>query len=123
MQPTLVRHAVRAATLLLLLVACGGDDGGTGPGGNNNGGNGGSTSNAIDVRDNSYSPSSTTVPVGTTVTWTWRGNASHDVTFSSTEHSDVQQTGTYSRQFGSAGTFDYHCSVHGTAMSGRVVVQ
>lgn len=107
------------ATLALLVAGCGGsDDGGS------NGGTGptGSTSNAIDVRDNSYSPSSTTVPAGTTVTWTWRGSASHDVTFT-TEHSAVKSTGTYQRTFNSAGTFDYHCSIHGSAMSGRIVVQ
>ena len=109
------RCILTVGTLALLAAGCGSsDNGGTGPSN--------STSNAISVRDNSYSPSVTTVPVGTTVTWTWRGSASHDVTFSSTEHSAVQRTGTYQRQFTTAGTYDYHCSIHGSAMSGRVVV-
>ena len=120
-----VRSIATRATLAGIAsfaVACGGgdDDDGTGPGG---GGPGGGTSSAIDVRDNSYSPATTTVPVGTTVTWTWRGSASHDVAFSSTQKSPVQQNGTYQRQFTAAGTYDYQCTVHGAGMSGRVVVQ
>ena len=109
------RSILTVGALVLLAAGCGGNDnGGTGPTN--------STSNAISVRDNSYSPTATTVPVGTTVTWTWRGANAHDVTFS-TEHSAVQRAGTYQRQFTTAGTYDYHCSIHGAAMSGRVVVQ
>lgn len=119
-----VRMLASVTAVAFLAASCGGgEDGGTGPGTGGNGGNGGSTSNAIDVRDNSYAPSATTVPVGTTVTWTWRGTASHDVAFTATDKSDVQQAGTFQRQFNAAGTFDYHCTIHGTGMSGRVVVQ
>lgn len=109
--------------ILLATASCGGgDDGGTGPG--NGGGSGnGSTTGAIDVRDNSFSPSSTTVPTGTTVTWTWRGQAQHDVVFSGGVRSPIQNAGTYARQFTTAGTFDYQCSIHGASMSGRVTVQ
>ena len=108
------------AVLSVVLVGCGGgddggDDGGTGPGG--------STSAAVDVRDNSFSPSTTTVPAGTTVTWTWRGGAQHDVVFTGGTRSPLQAAGTYSRQFPTAGEFAYQCSVHGASMSGRVIVQ
>jgi len=114
---------------LLAAVAILGCGGGDGPTGNNGGNNGGintctSTSNAVQVLDNRYSPTCTTVPVGTTVDWTW-GNVvnPHTVTFSATETSPSQTSGTYSRLFGAAGTFNYTCTVHGAAMSGRVVVQ
>ena len=131
MRPSRVRsttpHARPVVRLALasLLLGCGGGDDGTGPaaGGGGGAGGGGSTSSAIDVRDNAYSPSATTVPVGTTVTWTWRGQAAHDVMFTATEKSEVQTTGTYQRRFDAAGTYDYHCTVHGVGMSGRVVVQ
>ena len=82
-----------------------------------------SSANAVDVRDNFYNLATTTVPVGTTVTWTWRGSNSHDVSFADGVSSPVQSSGTYARQFTSAGTYTYLCTVHGSAMSGRVIVQ
>jgi plastocyanin len=82
-----------------------------------------STSSAVDVRDNSFSPTATTVPAGTTVTWTWRGSNAHDVFFDGGVTSGAKTTGTYSRQFITAGTYNYMCSIHGAAMSGQVVVQ
>lgn len=117
--------------LFALSMGCGGggggDDGGVGPGpgpGPGPGtGNEGAAANAIDVRDNSFSPSSTTVVPGTTVTWTWRGSQDHDVAFDDGTHSDRQRAGTYARTFPTAGTFAYHCNVHGASMSGSVVVR
>jgi plastocyanin len=64
------------------------------------------------------------VTVGTTVTWTWSGANPHDVLFDDgTRSAILQRTGTYTRQFGAAGTYNYHCSIHGLGMSGRVTVQ
>jgi plastocyanin len=82
-----------------------------------------STSSSIDVGDNFFDPKATTVPVGTTVTWTWRGSNAHDVSFTGGPSSVTKTSGTYSRQFTTAGTYNYICSVHGAAMSGQVVVQ
>jgi plastocyanin len=81
--------------------------------------------NEVSVRDNSYSPASATVKAGTTVTWTWAaGNySSHTVTFADGPASPDQTSGTYARTFSSAGTFNYQCAVHGSSMSGSVVVQ
>lgn len=81
-----------------------------------------STSNAINVRDNSFAPSATTVAVGTTVTWTWVGTESHNVTFSGGPASNNMTSGTYQRTFGSAGTFNYSCTNH-AGMNGSVTVQ
>jgi plastocyanin len=81
------------------------------------------TATAIDVRDNSFSPNLTNVAPGTTVTWTWRGSAVHDVTFDDGPQSARQSSGTFARTFASAGTYAYHCQVHGTGMSGEVVVR
>ncbi|HEX5436371.1 MAG TPA: plastocyanin/azurin family copper-binding protein [Gemmatimonadaceae bacterium] len=108
------------------LAACGGSS--TAPGGNNNGGqtgtSGNSTSNAISVGNDFYSPSSTTVAVGTTVTWTWNSSGEdHSVTFDDGADSGIKTSGTYTRTFSTAGTYPYHCLVHGAAMSGTVVVQ
>jgi plastocyanin len=82
-----------------------------------------STSNSIAVADNSYSPNATVLAVGATVTWTWTGAAPHDVLFDDGVKSLVQRTGTYTRNFTAAGTYNYHCSVHGAAMSGKVTIQ
>ena len=117
---TLIRLAA-IATLAVAGSCSGSSYGTTGLGNNNN--NTGSTSDAIDVTDNRYSPSATTVPVGTTVTWTWKGVNSHSVTFDDGPTSTKQTAGSFQRTFPSAGTFRYHCLVHGTAMAGSVTVQ
>jgi plastocyanin len=123
---------VWGVVVLACVIGCGGggDSGGTtgpgtgpGPGPGPGQNPGGSTSNAIDVRDNSFNPSETTVAPGTTVTWTWRGSAEHDVVFTDGASSPRRTTGTYSRAFPTAGTFAYECSVHGASMSGEVVVR
>jgi plastocyanin len=82
-----------------------------------------STSSSITVADNSYTPNATVLPVGTTVTWTWTGAAPHDVLFDDGTKSLTQQTGTYARRFTASGTYNYHCTVHGTGMSGKVTIQ
>jgi plastocyanin len=109
--------------LLVGALACsgGGDDDPT-PSGPGNGSGGGSTSNAITVQDNSFNPSETTVAPGTTVTWTWSGTDTHDVTFNDGPQSARQASGTFTRTFASAGTFRYRCTVH-SGMSGEVVVR
>ncbi len=87
------------------------------------GGGGGSTSKSIAIADNYFSPSATTVPVGSTVTWTWNGANNHNVTFDDGTASGTQSSGTYDRTFSTAGTYKYHCTVHGLSMSGSVTVQ
>lgn len=115
-----MRRALRSiiSTLAVagLAAACGGDS--SGPG------SGGSTSTAITVGNNFFNPNATTVPNGATVTWTWgAGSLSHNVTFDGGPASATQTSGTYTRTFTAAGSYPYHCTVHGTSMSGTVVVQ
>lgn len=88
--------------------------------------------NGISVTNNAFSPVSKTVAVGTAVTWAWNscsGDAytgqacvSHDIVFDDTATSGLKDQGTYSRTFTVAGTYPYHCSIHGTAMSGSITV-
>ena len=110
--------------VLACVIGCsGGDDGGTtGTPPRPDPDPGGSTTNQIDVRDNSFSPRATTVAPGTTVTWTWRGVAVHDVTFDAGSSSSQQSTGTFAREFAAAGTYAYRCTIH-SGMSGSVVVK
>lgn len=92
--------------------------------------------NTVSVTNNSFTPGDLTVPAGTTVTWSWNtcsggdgyGNGqtcvSHSVVLDDgSASSSVQSSGSYAHQFATAGTYSYHCSVHGAGMSGKVVVQ
>ena len=116
--------------LVLVLASCGGGgDGPTYPSNNNSQNNPPmnnppSTSSSVVVSDNSFDPITTTVAVGTTVTWTFSGYNTHNVSFdNSTVKSADMSGGTYQRTFNSAGSYPYRCSIHGAAMSGTIVVQ
>jgi plastocyanin len=130
------------AAALAMLAGCSGNspsapDGGGGPTGGGTGGPAPSTA-AVTVgniffksgQDGTTNPAQTTVAVGGTVTWTWTGTGS-------TSHS-VQSQGSpgftssailngdgsaYQVTFTAAGTYQYDCAVHGSAMSGRIVVR
>jgi plastocyanin len=78
----------------------------------------------INVADNSFSPSSLTVPLNTMVTWSWQGANVHNVTFTTVgapANIGNMMTGSASRTFGMAGTFSYHCTNH-AGMTGQVTV-
>lgn len=74
--------------------------------------------------------STTTIHVGDTVTWTWisgthsscSGGACPANTVDPWD-STIKSGGTFSRQFNTSGTFNYWCAVHGSAMTGVIVVQ
>ena len=107
--------------VLVAAAGCGGSGGSYGSGPNNN--FGGSTSKQITVKNNSFDPSATTVPVGSTVTWTWaQGAVVHNVMFDDGQKSADQSTGTYARMFNTAGAYPYHCTIH-PGMAGSVTVQ
>ena len=125
---------------VVAVVGCGGSSTAPGTGSNNNpitqpppGNTGGSSSNTVTVSNNFFDPSSTNVAVGTKVTWTWNSCSGdgyggqtcvqHGLLFDDGTASGAQSDGTWSRTFTTAGTYKYHCTVHGTAMSGTIVVQ
>jgi hypothetical protein len=47
----------------------------------------------------------------------------HNVIFDGGGGSVTQSSGAYSRQFNTSGMFTYNCSVHGTAMTGQIVIR
>ena len=110
------------ASALALAASCGGGAS-AGPTGSGNDGNGANGPTAITVADDYFVPQTTRVPAGTTITWTWTGANAHSVTFDDGTSSATQASGTYARSFAAAGTYNYHCKVHGAAMSGAVTVQ
>jgi plastocyanin len=91
-----------------------------------------STSSTITVENTRFDPSSTTVDIGATVTWTWdscdddgyggRTCIEHSVTFDNGPSSGPRSTGSFTRQFNAAGTFNYRCTNH-ASMTGQVVVR
>ena len=123
------RHAlfhIALALPLALLAACGGagsDAGVTPPGGLPGTTGAPAPANAVVVRDNVYSPAVTTVLPGATVTWTWSAANTHDVTFDDGVTSGLLTHASFQRTFTTPGTYSYHCTLHGSAMSGTVVVQ
>ena len=133
-----MRLAARIGFLLLAAAAgCGGSSTAPSGGGNNNNpppvNNPNNTTSSITVANNYFDPSATTVPVGTKVTWTWNSCSndpyggsscvSHAILFDDGTASGSQSDGSWSRTFTTAGTYKYHCTVHGTAMSGTITVQ
>ena len=130
-------HFIRSLvpTLALLALGCGGggnDGSATGPTGSNTG-----PANTVQVGNDLFSPDSLVVPMATTVTWQWNsctGSSdpygsgqtcvTHSVTFDDgSGGSERQSSGSYSRTFGAAGTYAYHCAIHGAAMTGKVIVR
>lgn len=130
--------SVFVALAVASLCACGGSGGGaTNPPVNNNppAGNTPPPAGGISVTNNAFSPSAKSVAVGSTVQWSWNtctndpynyGGSTcvaHSVTFDDGTTSPTQDQGTFTRTFTAAGSYAYHCSVHGTAMAGTITVQ
>jgi plastocyanin len=126
------RHQVFAAVLLSLALAgvSGCKKSSTSPSYSSSNSTTQGNSGAVSIQNMAFSPSSITVAVNTTVTWTNNDNVTHTVTsntgvFNSGNIGNAGNYGgggTFSYKFTSAGTFPYHCSIH-PAMTGTVVVQ
>ena len=127
-------RAFRGAMTIMLafaLASCGGGGGDKatapnntgGTGGTGGGGGGGSTTSSISVKDNFFDPSATTVPTGTTVTWTWTTGTLHNVTFDNAQLSGSgnKDAGNFTKTFPNTGAFTYHCSIH-PGMEGTITV-
>jgi plastocyanin len=78
---------------------------------------------AVTISDFKFGPSSVTIHVGDTVTWTNAGPTAHTAT--ANDHSFdtgvLQKGGSGSHTFTQAGTFAYICSIH-PFMHGTIVV-
>ena len=119
-----IRMHLLALAALSIIAGCGGDSTSPSSTNNNNNNQTGTPTADVTVYNNYYSPASLTISKGTVVTWTWASQGvDHTVTFDDGPTSDQIATGTYSRTFTAAGTYAYHCVIHGTAMSGTVTVQ
>ncbi len=133
MKDFLVRRGAHwmVISLFLAVAGCGGDSGTNGGGGNGGGsggggGGGGTTpviTTTVSVNDAAFAPPDIQVTGGVTVTWTWTGGLSHNVTFTSTSiaNSVTQTSGTYAVAMPDAtGVYAYQCTIHG--FTGSVTV-
>lgn len=78
-------------------------------------------------RNKTENPAVDTVAVGGTVTWTWR-EGEHDVqSLGPPSFADgpakATPGATYRVTFTSAGRYEYDCAIHGSAMTGIIVVR
>ena len=134
--------AVIGCLALASLASCKGSDstgvyGDSGTGGDQGGAVGGGgpvgavtigpTIRFVSAHNGTQNPAVDTIPVGTTMTWTWTGSLPHGVqslgatTFA---NSGIKTgTGTHVVTFTAPGTYQYDCAVHGTAMRGTIVVE
>jgi len=75
---------------------------------------------------NAFSPSTVTIQAGQSVTWNWVSGF-HSVVSDSTPKafadSAAQSAGQFTVMFATPGTYPYHCGIHGTMMTGTIVVQ
>jgi plastocyanin len=79
-------------------------------------------SHAVTLHEFGFHPGTLTIRRGDKVTWTWRDNVEHNVTFHSF-HSHTQVHGSYTVRFNHRGTFKYFCTIHvEEGMRGKIVV-
>jgi plastocyanin len=88
---------------------------------------GGAVPNIISVTNNAFSPSTRTIGVGGTVTWSWNSAGTlHNVTFAGVAGAPANITdagsGSFPRTFNTAGTFNFSCTIHGAPMNGTITV-
>jgi plastocyanin len=77
------------------------------------------------LKDNRFSPTSTTISKGSSITFKWAGHAPHNVIGSgpSSFHSSTKTKGTYTKRFTRRGTYRLVCSIHAPEMKMRVTVK
>ncbi|MGA9397225.1 MAG: cupredoxin family copper-binding protein [Anaerolineaceae bacterium] len=78
---------------------------------------------AIEISGFAFTPQSAMVKVGTTVTWTNKDSATHNIKADdgSFESGPINQGESFTFQFNTPGTFPYICTVH-PSMQGTITV-
>jgi plastocyanin len=71
-------------------------------------------SNAVEMKNIAFNPTSVTVKPGDKVTWTNNDSFAHTVTLddNSVDSGEVAAGATFENTFATAGTFAYHCKIH-----------
>lgn len=79
--------------------------------------------NEVFIQNMAFSPATITVTAGTTVKWTNKDGVTHTVTSDNAlfDSGNITTNGVFSFMFMTAGTYNYHCSIH-TSMVAKVIV-
>jgi plastocyanin len=80
----------------------------------------------VQVKDNVFVANSITVSKGTTVKWTWKGKAPHNVTVTKGPvkfKSTTQVKGTFAKKLTKAGTYTILCTIHAPGMKMTIHVK
>jgi plastocyanin len=134
-----VGAALVVAALTLTLAGCGGDDDAGGGLSSSSGGSEEGTTVPEDVvaidtdpadvtaLDNTFNDEAIRVHAGTTVRWTNRGRQDHDIAPAEghdwgADVGDFAPGAIYEHTFDNPGTYNYYCTIHGTASRGMVGV-
>ena len=80
----------------------------------------------VNVADFTFSPSTVTINAGESVTWHWV-NGIHTIHSDSSPQAWAEATSsaaspTFAHTFTTPGTYPYHCTIHGSVMSGSITV-
>lgn len=78
----------------------------------------------VGIVDNAFGPATLTVAVGTTVTWTNKGQRNHTVSTADASFGTagaLSSGATFTHTFDNAGTFAYFCAIH-SGMTATVTV-
>jgi plastocyanin len=125
----LLRFSIMVGAVLAFAAACGGaaaPTGGRQPATAAAGGiscNSAITQANVNIVDFAYNPNSVTIAATQTVTWANGDSTAHTVTFDSgPDCGNVAAGSSLAANFGTAGSFPYHCTIH-PQMKGTVVVQ
>ncbi len=79
-------------------------------------------SHTVTLKEIRFHPGTLTIKHGESVTWVWRDEVEHNVTFHGF-HSRTQLHGSYTVRFNRKGTYLYHCTIHvAEGMRGKIVV-
>lgn len=67
----------------------------------------------VAIKDDVFEPTEVEVAKGDAITWKWEGKNPHNVAGPGFK-SKIQTSGSFTKAFAKAGTFDYRCEVHPT---------
>jgi len=78
--------------------------------------------NTVTAKNFSFDPQELTVTAGTEVTFKNKDSATHTFTGTDFDSGDIQAGGEFKHTFATAGSYDYHCSIH-PSMNGKIIVK